>query len=58
MRRSLKSLILLLLVIATIICYSIGNIMGVFVFLLLGCMFELAFWIGIFKMNYHQERNQ
>lgn len=42
-------LILAALIIAAIACYSYGSSTGLFVFIIIGAIFELAFWFGIFS---------
>ena len=42
-------LILAVLIIAAIACYSYGSSTGLFVFIIIGAIFELAFWLGIFS---------
>ncbi|MDO6428235.1 hypothetical protein Q4489_14535 [Thalassotalea sp. 1_MG-2023] len=37
------------LIIAAIACYSYGSSTGLFVFIVLGGIFELACWFGIFS---------
>jgi len=44
-----KWLILAALIIAAIACYSYGSSTGLFVFIIIGAIFELAFWFGVFS---------
>jgi hypothetical protein len=44
-----KGLILAALILAAIICYSYGSSTGLFAFIIIGAIFELAFWFGIFS---------
>jgi len=44
-------LILTLLLIATVACYFVGFMIGVGVFLAIGIIFELVFWLKLFKRN-------
>ena len=41
--------ILAALILAALTCYSYGSSTGLFVFILIGALFELAFWFGIFS---------
>jgi hypothetical protein len=42
-------IILTALIVAAITCYSYGSSKGLFVFVIIGVGFELAFWFGIFS---------
>jgi hypothetical protein len=42
-------LILAILIIAAVACYSYGSSTGIFIFIIAGVGFELAFWFGIFS---------
>ena len=33
------------------ICYLIGSVVGLRMFLVLGLVFEMGFWLRLFKMN-------
>jgi hypothetical protein len=48
MNTLLRCLILTLLLFAALSFYSYGNSTGLFIFILLGLLFEGAFWFGIF----------
>lgn len=43
-----KRRILLLLIIGAITCYLLGYYGGAATFLIVGALFEIAFWIGVF----------
>ena len=51
MKRLSRWLILLGLIIAAAISYSIGFMRGVMIFVVLGILFELAFWVGLFRSD-------
>jgi hypothetical protein len=42
-------IILAVLIGAAIACYSYGSLKGLFVFIIVGAIFELAFWFGVFS---------
>jgi membrane protein implicated in regulation of membrane protease activity len=42
-------IILAVLILAAIACYSYGNSTGLFVFIVVGVIVELAFWFGVFS---------
>ncbi|MDB2356385.1 MULTISPECIES: hypothetical protein [unclassified Pseudoalteromonas] len=42
-----KWLILAVLIIAAITCYSYGSTSGLFIFIIAGFAFEMAFWFGV-----------
>jgi hypothetical protein len=44
-----KWIILTVLILAAIACYSYGSSTGLFVFIVVGVIFELAFWFGVFS---------
>lgn len=43
--------ILLALVVAAVVSYSVGFMAGLGLFVAAGVIFELAFWVGLFKHN-------
>ena len=49
MKSLYKSLILIALVIGAIASYSYGSSTGLWFFIILGALFEGAFWLGIFR---------
>ncbi|SET83870.1 hypothetical protein [Thalassotalea agarivorans] len=49
-----RFLILLTLIILALICYTRGFAIGGGFFLILGAIFELGFWVGIF--NYGKKK--
>ncbi|GHE76828.1 hypothetical protein [Thalassotalea profundi] len=49
MNRVTKWIILAILILAALACYSYGNSTGLFVFMIMGVIFELAFWFGVFS---------
>ena len=48
MNTLLRWIILALLIFAALSFYSYGNATGLFIFILLGVVFEGAFWFGVF----------
>ena len=54
MKSSTRWLTLLLLIIAALGSYSIGFMRGVMLFVVIGILFELAFWVGLFRSNSKQ----
>lgn len=48
MKKLYRWIILALLLFAALSAYSYGNATGVFVFIVLGFLFEGAFWFGLF----------
>jgi type IV secretory pathway TrbL component len=44
-----KWLILLVLIFTAIVFYSYGNSTGMFIFIILGFLFEGAFWLTLFN---------
>ncbi len=48
--------ILFVLLGAAIVCYSIGSTGGIGLFLILGVLFEGAFWFGLFGRRKHRAR--
>jgi hypothetical protein len=44
-----KWVILAALILAVLTCYSYGSSTGLFVFIIIGEIFELAFWFGVFQ---------
>ena len=49
MKPKTRWLILFILILAALGSYSIGFGRGVMVFIIAGILFELAFWVGLFK---------
>jgi hypothetical protein len=49
-----RFLILIVLIIAAISSYSYGNSTGIFVFIILGFIFEGLFWTGLFSKKKKQ----
>lgn len=43
--------ILLMILLAALVCYAVGIAASVFLLVLLGGLFELAFWLGLFKSS-------
>lgn len=41
--------ILIILIVSAITCYAYGNSTGVWGFVIVGAIFELAFWFGVFS---------
>ncbi len=48
-----KWLILFILIICAGISYSIGFARGAIILIIIGVLFELGFWVGLF--NYHKQ---
>ncbi|WP_170829170.1 MULTISPECIES: hypothetical protein [Pseudoalteromonas] len=46
-----RILISLLLLIAAIAAYSYGSTTGIFLFIILGAAFEMAFWFKLFPLK-------
>jgi hypothetical protein len=46
-----RFLILAVLIIAALSSYSFGNSTGVFIFIILGFVFEGLFWFGLFRKS-------
>lgn len=42
-------LVLTLLIVAAVACYSVGFTPGMGLFLILGVVFELSFWLKLFR---------
>ncbi|WP_175405863.1 hypothetical protein [Shewanella sp. MEBiC00475] len=51
MNKITRFLILAVLIFAALSSYSYGNATGIFVFIILGVIFESLFWIGLFRKN-------
>lgn len=51
MNKIYRFLILVALVIAALSSYSYGNSTGVFLFVILGFLFEGLFWLGLFRKS-------
>ncbi|CCQ10029.1 hypothetical protein PALB_8940 [Pseudoalteromonas luteoviolacea B = ATCC 29581] len=51
MGKMYRILILLALIIASLICYQYGGQTGIFVFIILGFLFEAAFWLKLFPIK-------
>jgi len=43
-----RYLIIVSLLCLALVCYLVGFIMGIFIFIALGGLLELGFWIGVF----------
>ena len=54
----IKWLILAALIIAAIACYSYGSTTGLFIFIIAGFVFEMAFWFKVLpiKRNHHDRK--
>jgi hypothetical protein len=54
----IKWLILAALIIAAIGCYSYGSTTGLFIFIIAGFVFEMAFWFKVLpiKRNHHDRK--
>jgi len=46
-----KIIFLLFCLIAALASYSVGSIRGFGLFIILGALFELAFWMGLFRIK-------
>ena len=51
MKTLYRYIIVLVLLLAAIASYSIGSSKGLFVFILLGFIFEAGFWFGLFPIK-------
>lgn len=51
-----RLVILLALLAAAITSYSVGIGSGVFVFIVLGFLFEAGFWLGLFPMSRRRQK--
>lgn len=40
---------LILLLVLALVCYSLGAVKSAIIFIILGLVFEMAFWLGLFK---------
>lgn len=49
--------ILFALIVAAIASYSYGSSTGLFVFIIIGAIFELAFWFGVFSKKSNHPRS-
>ncbi|MBT8448114.1 MAG: hypothetical protein KJO69_00385 [Gammaproteobacteria bacterium] len=49
MKSTTRLRVLLFLILAALGSYSIGFARGVMIFIIAGIIFELAFWIGLFR---------
>ena len=53
-----KWLLIIFFFIAAIASYSAGSVRGFGLFIILGFLFEMGFWIGIFKIKTKKPSNQ
>ena len=51
MNKMVHFLVLTLLAIAAIASYSYGSATGIFIFLILGFIFETCFWVGLVRQK-------
>jgi len=58
MNEIIRGIILVILMIATIICYVFSNSTGLWGFIILGALFELAFWLGLFSNKVSETNEQ
>jgi hypothetical protein len=52
-----KILFLLFCLIAALACYSAGSVRGFGLFIILGALFEMGFWLGLFKIKTKKAKN-
>ncbi|WP_299790824.1 hypothetical protein [uncultured Shewanella sp.] len=45
--------VLVVLLVGALLCYGASFSTGAIVFIVLGVVFELAFWVGLFKTTTH-----
>ncbi|WP_190273186.1 hypothetical protein [Shewanella sediminis] len=50
----LRVSVLVVLLGAAVVCYAASFSGGAIIFMLLGVLFELAFWVGLFKTTTHK----
>jgi len=55
MNKLTRFLILAILIFAAVSSYSYGNATGIFVFIILGLIFEGLFWTGLFSKKKKKE---
>ncbi len=51
MAASFRIPIFVLFLIAALVCYQIGFALGIIAIVLLGAVFELLFWVGVFDFK-------
>jgi len=51
MNKSSRFIVLLILIIAALASYSIGFARGTALFIIIGILFEAAFWTGLLRSN-------
>ncbi len=50
----LRICVLILVIVAAVVCYAASFSSGAIIFMLLGVLFELAFWVGLLKTIDHK----
>lgn len=56
MKQLYRWLLIIVLLLAAIASYSAGSSTGMFLFIILGFLFECAFWLKLFPMSKKSER--
>lgn len=51
MAAALRIPVFVLFLVSALICYQIGFALGIIAIVLLGVVFELLFWVGVFNFN-------